>query len=449
MLFENDVKRALGVKPMQMGKMTEAIKLWKAMYDGEAYWIGGKAKSLNLPSAIASETARLVTMEMKSNIRGGVRAEYLEEQYQGVVENLRGFVEYGCASGGLILKPFVSGRKILVDFAQAGDFLPVEFDSSGRITGAVFVDRVYEEDKVYTRLEYHRMDKGEYEIRNVAYCSKNRASLGKEIALEQVEKWENLTAQVRMKNVEQPLFAYFKMPVANTVDSESPLGVSIYARAVELIEEADRQYSRLIWEFESGERALYVSDTAFRRDKSGNIRFPDKRLYRAIDGAPELFEDWTPTIREQSILNGLDNILMKVEDSCGLARGTFSNPQTEVRTATELKIMRQRSYATVVDTQKALKRALEDLIGAMNIWVDLYQLAPDGIYEVSFEFDDSIASDRQAEFAERQQLLTMGVLQPWEMRAWYLGEDEQTAREQAGAGCKEEEQSSENNQVAK
>lgn len=53
---------------------------------------------------------------------------------------------------------------------------------------------------------------------------------------------------------------------------------------------------------------------------------------------------FSPALRDVSILNGLNDLLMRIEDTCGLARGTFSNPQSEARTATEIKILKQRSY---------------------------------------------------------------------------------------------------------
>jgi A118 family predicted phage portal protein len=428
--YKNDVKRTLGVDVAISDKMTKAIELWGKMYDGCPPWLSEEVQSLNLPSAIASELARLTTIEMKSEVSGSARADFLNGEYQRVIDDLRRYIEYGCAKGGLILKPYADGGGIAVDYIQADSFLPVAFDNSGRITGAVFVDQIQQGERIYTRIEYHNLTDGGYEIKNLAFKSSDTSTLGSQIPLESVDSWGGLEPEVLLANVNIPMFAYFKVPHANTVDTKSPLGVSGYARAVDLIKEADKQYSRLLWEFESGDRAVYVSDTAFRKGENGNPVLPHKRLYRIIDGTLEnkLYEDFTPTLREQNILNGLDAILIKIEDSCGLARGTFSNPQTEVRTATELKILKQRSYATVADMQKSLQRALEDLTAAMDIWCTLYNLAPKGKYETSFEWDDSIVADRQVEFIEKQQLVTAGIMQKWEFRVWYMGETEEQAR---------------------
>ena len=247
-------------------------------------------------------------------------------------------------------------------------------------------------------------------------------------------EWASLSAEVQIQNVKRPLFGYFKNPSANNIETTSPLGVSVFARATELIAEADRQYERLLWEFESGERALYVSDTAFKKDGNNKPILPNKRLYKTlgVDDA-DLFQDWTPTLREANIISGLNKILQRIEFNCSLSYGTLSDPQNVDKTAEEIRASKQRSYSNVCDIQKALKTALEELIYAMDVWCTLYKLAPAGEYETSFDFDDSIVADRKSEFAEKQALVSMGIIQPWEFRAWYTGEDEETAKMNVGA----------------
>lgn len=64
-------------------EMARRIELWTAMYEDNASWVDRKkVKSAQLPAAIASEVARLVTLEMKSEITGGSSAAYLNDQYQ-------------------------------------------------------------------------------------------------------------------------------------------------------------------------------------------------------------------------------------------------------------------------------------------------------------------------------------------------------------------------------
>lgn len=119
---------------------------------------------------------------------------------------------------------------------------------------------------------------------------------------------------------------------------------------------------------------------------------------------------------------------MRIEDLCGLARGTFSDPSGEAKTATELNILKQRSYATVTDIQMALQRALEDLLECMDTLATVYNLDGGSGYETAFAWDDSIIVDAETERARDLQEIRDGILQKWEYRVKWFGEDEKTAR---------------------
>lgn len=411
----------LGIKTAASDTMEEKIKQWNNMYQDTG--------ALALPSAICSELARLVCLELKTKVTGSKRAEFIDECYQGFISNVRRECEYALAGGGVIFKPYFDGEKIFVDTIKAGSFIPTAIDDAGKIRACAFLEKAKRNDTYYTRVEYHQMTDEGYRVCNYAYSSASSGTLGKRISLTDYQPWSRLSDEVTIANLKNPLFAYFKTPMANPFDRESPLGISAFAKAEGLIHDANEQYKRFLWEFESGERAVYVDEGAFKKDKNGKILFPEKRLYRALStGQDEFFKDWTPTLREEDIRKGLNEILRKIEFTVGLAYGTLSDAQQNDKTAEEIKSSKQRSYATVCDIQNALKTALTDLIEAIDSTVDLYRLYEDGEINVSFEFDDSIIADRKTEFEEKKLLVSMGIMQPWELRAWYFGEDEETAK---------------------
>ncbi len=421
MLEKESFRSITGADNAISPEMAAEMRLWKEMYE--------ERNGLHLPAALAFEMARMVTIELKSNISGSDRADFLNKSYKNVIDNIRIPVEYGCAKGGLVLKPYVSGGDIKVDFIQADEFYPTAFDDCGNITGAVFVQTMAKNGEFYTRLEQHRFAEGNYEISNKAFKSRAKGALGREIGIETIPEWQRLAEVLTIKNVKKPLFGYFRPAVANTVDPSSPLGVSVFANAINLIEDANRQYERFLWEFESGERALIANSMAFKRDKNGKLMLPDKRLYKTLDvDDVDFFKEWSPELREGELANGLDKIFRQIEFNCGFAYGTLSAMDSRDRTAEEIKNSKQRSYATITDNQKSLRCALSDLVYAMDVWCTLYNLAPMGKYSISFEFDDSIAADRKTEFEEKRLLLGDGIMKPWEFRMWYFGEDEETAR---------------------
>jgi len=441
MIGKNTIKQAIGSDIAISDPMITALELWSRMYINDAEWLSDTVKSLNLPAAIASELSRLATLELEITIEGSKRADYLNEQFDKVRDKLRDVIEFGSAKGGLVFKPYVDGVNINVDFVQADQFFPINFDSNGNITACVFVDQRKQGDAYYTRLESHEMTTAEDKngkvtdvclIKNMAYKSSTKDILGQQVPLSVIDDWRGLAPEATITDIDKPLFSYFRFPQANNIDPASPLGVSGYARAVDLIKQADIQWSNLLWEFEATQAAIFVDVLAFGKDANGKPILPNKRLYRAMETGSaegELFEAWTPNIREENILRGLDAILKKVEFTCGLAYGTLSDPQMVEKTATEIASAKQRSYATVVDIQKSVQTALDDLLYAMDTWATLSKLAPKGKYTATYEFDDSVIVDKDAQFQQDLRLVQQGIMSPVEFRMRNFGEDEKTAKQ--------------------
>ena len=476
--------------------------------------------SLGLPSLIASEKARTALLELNSEITvpteevekenpnytepqpdeyGNLipstepktiiedkptgpseRAKYLNEEYTKLKKHLRKQIEYGIAKGGLVIKPYVVMNKaktpdakttasIEFDYIQADAFYPLAFDASGNITEAAFIQTKTDKDFVYRRLEYHKWENNTVTIKNMAFKSTSNTNqqgdmsgvdLGQQIPLTNIPEWKDMKENIKIDNVEKPLFAYFKMPEANTVDPSSPLGVSGYSRAVSLIKDADMQYSRLLWEYEAGEMAVDIDRDALqfleeRKDRDGRaytgrstLGQLQQRLYRKVDlGESNTYEPYAPVLRDSSYIQGLNSILMRIEDTVGISRGTLSDVAAEARTATELKILKQRSYQTNADIQQAIEDALKDTIYVMNVYCTLYQITPEGEYDVNFEWDDSIIVDVETELNKRITLMQNGLASKLENRMWYFGETERQAEEALRKIDEENTQSMENELV--
>lgn len=452
--------------------------------------------SLGLPALIASEKARTALLEFNSEITvpteekevdnpdyqepqpdelgnvlpsavpktitkdvpttNAARAEFLEKQYKKLKKQLRKQIEYGIAKGGLVIKPYIVKNEakdaettmdIEFDFIQADSFYPLAFSASGEITEAAFVQTKFQDNFVYRRLEYHKWENNTVKVINKAYRTKDIENikdarsqdfLGTPIELTDVPEWADLPAETTIKNVNKPLFAYFKMPEANTIDTTSALGVSGYSRAVQLIKDADMQYSRLLWEYEAGEMAIDIDRDAlnFEDDGTGNgtghssLNKMQQRLFRKVDlGESNTFEPYAPVLRDTAYIQGLNSILMRIEDVTGLSRGTISDAAAEARTATELKILKQRSYQTNADIQQAIEDCLQDVIYIMNAYASLYKITPEGEYDVNFEWDDSIIVDVDMELNKRITLMQNGITSKLETRMWYFGETERQAKE--------------------
>ena len=544
MLGAKTIEQVLGVKSSVSQEMEAAITLWSRMYENKAPWLKEPTKedpvritSLGLPSLIASEKARMATLEMeveinapmeeieepnpdyippgtdengmptlgqgsmtiKKNVPKGntERADFIADEFEKVKKNIRRQLEYGIAMGGLAIKPYPvfdddfksnaksddssekqnadnktiesndKNAKMSVnqaksndssekekkdykahfefDYIQADGFYPLAFDASGRMTEAAFIQKKIDKDTTYSRIEYHKLVGKTCTIINLAYKSNKmlkglqpgtETDLGIEIPLTDVPEWAGLQKKTVIDGVDRLLFAYFKMPEANIIDTYSPLGVSGYSRVVNLIKDADMQYSRTLWEFEGGELAIDVDRDALKlvMDEQGNDRterpIAQERLFRKVDlNAEDTYNVFAPALRDDSLLNGLNAILVRIEDCIGMSRGSISNtPLNEAKTATELKILRQRSYSTNADIQMALEDTLKDVVYIMDIYSTLYNITPQGEYECSFEWDDSILVDIETELSKRLTLMQSGLASKLETRMWYFNETENQAK---------------------
>lgn len=156
-------------------------------------------------------------------------------------------------------------------------------------------------------------------------------------------------------------------------------------------------------------------------------------MYRTYSGSEsfdkgKIYEHFSPDIRDQSFINGLDRYLRDIEFNSGLAYGTLSNPQNIDKTAEEIKASKQRSYQLVKDIQNSLEEALKELIRCLDELATAYSLVPDGEYNVLFEWDDSIILDAAKEKQQDIQDINTGVLNKYEYRMKWYGEDEETAK---------------------
>jgi len=444
-LIRQVVRRLIPTKNIQSAEnietplsqdMQTALDLWRSMYNDNPPWVDGDSvKSQNLPAFISSEISRQITLEMQWSLTGGqdesgdsvdnARSTYLKAEFERCIDAVIEKLPAGCAAGGMVIKPYPKDGHLYFNIVPAWSVYPVAFGDGGDLVDVIFPDSFSIDRTTYTRLERHKRDGDDIVITQRAFESKTPGQLGTEIPLSRVEQWKDLEPEVKVPGVGGNLYGWYKAHGANSVDDDSPMGMSVFGGATKLIREADIQWSRLLWEYEASEMAIDVDPTALKvrpDGKSDTPRLKD-RLFRAVDnGSDGLYSVFAPTIRDASIINGLERALRKIEDACGLSAGTISDVNNEARTATELRIMRQRTYVTISHNQRSLERCLIDVVRAMDFYATLYNLAPAGEYDISFEWDDSITTDTAQQLNERLLLKQQGLYGDVEFRMWYFGE---------------------------
>ena len=428
MIFKKRAEEDFRVKEITSQQMKDVISRCADMYRGIPSWVSAEdnIKTINFAKAVCSETARLATLGVKIQIGGGARGTWLQEQIDKVYFNLRHWVEYGCAYGTVIVKPNGSGFDVFTPF----DFMITESDSNGNITGIIFKDSYADNDRYYTRLEYHRFVETQteagtacpYYITNRAYMSRSTQSLGDPIALART-KWADLmedSGPIMKTSGEQldgPMFGVFRTPQANNVDLGTALGLPIYADAIEEMKDLDIAYSRNAGEIFDSEKII-LADDRLMYDSGKNLKSrgpADVKLPHYVKNVfgsspEEFYQEINPQLNTDTRLSGINALLSQIGYKCGFSNGYFVfNEKSNMATATQVEADDRRTIQLIKDVRDKLESCLNGAIYAMNVYADLYDLAPIGNYKIVYDFGD-ITYNREEDRARAYQLVLQGFL---------------------------------------
>ena len=223
----------------------------------------------------------------------------------------------------------------------------------------------------------------------------------------------------KVYNTDKPVFGYYRNPLPNTIDSSSG-GISVFDAALSTISMADRQFSRIDYEFDSARRRIMVDEQGVKRVNGKTVLGGD--VFTPVD-IENLFEDFTPEVRQADFIAGLNEYKREIEFQCGLSYGDISDPQSVDKTATEVKSAKQRKYNTVTAIQKNLRTCIEELLYAIAFW----EAQTTSGYKFTCDFKDSILTDEETERKQDIQDIGLGIMRPEEYRAKWYGEDLDTA----------------------
>lgn len=453
MVFKRIAKDDFNVTSITSSVMESMITDYARIYAGNPAWLDAEddVKTINFAKAVCSETARLAMLGTKITIDGGARAEWLQEQIDSIYFKLRDWVEYGCAYGTIILKP--NGNS--VDLVTPENFMVTD-QSNGSITGVVFINREVSSNgkKFYTRLEYHRFlemesnwtiidgttIKGTYAITNKCYVSDSENGTGKPIDI-RLTPWSGLTDEVFIQNVDKPLYSVLKMPHANNVDIDSPLGLSIFSDAIEELKDLDIAYSRNATEiFDSKRTVLLDSDRLLpsggkvSRTVAGFNATKEQmglpKYVKAVqgDGNNNLYQEINPTLNTDARLTGLNALLSQIGYKIGYSNGYFVfNQSTGMVTATQVESDDRRTIQFIKDIRDKIEGCLSDLVYALNAFADLYSLAPVGTYEIVFDFGD-ITYNREEDRTRWWGYVVSGKVPAWKYFVKFEGMSEEDAK---------------------
>ncbi|WP_295219916.1 hypothetical protein [Ruminococcus sp.] len=409
--------------------MAQQMQLWEDLYLNRAGWIKKCVKSRKIPANIVRELKRLTLTEFTATIHN---APELQAAFLRTIQSLRRKMDFGLAIGGLLLKPYFTAQGVAVDIVPQDAYLPVNYtdDTCDAIVcpQEIAIGKTY-----YTRLEYHVYDRTRqiHTIQNRCFRSSMPGILGTECRLSDVQIWADILPVKTFEQVQRPLFAIFQAPDSNNIDPASPLGVSVFADAIEFIRDADEQWERILWELESSERAIDATEDLFRY-KDGKPDFPKGRermfrSYEATDGK-SFINTFSPEVRDTSYFNAFNQMLRRIENAVGLSYGTLSEVSDVEKTAEEVRSSKQRSFSRVKDIQENLRTALDDLLYGMQYYRDYYANQTNSPVKATFSFGDGVLEDPDVEYQRRSQMVRDKILKPELFLSWYFDCSEDKAK---------------------
>lgn len=438
MLLKSRAKEEFNIEPISSAELERWVNECVNIYKGNPCWLDedDRIDTINFAKAICAETARLATLGIGIHFDGSARADWLQKQIEKIYYQLRHWVEYGCAYGTIILKP--NGDSVeLYTFGQ----FEVTHTTAGKIDGIVFHNSQKLGDKWYTRLEYHRYENGVYGITNKCYVGDSPNDTKERIDI-QLTPWADLAEETFIENVSEPLFSVLRMPHANNIDLDSPFGLPVFSEAVQELRDLDIAYSRNAKEIQDSKRTVLLdSDTllpsgtkitnttaAFNayRQQAG---LPDYVKNVRGDGTETFYREINPTLNTDARLTGINALLSQIGYKIGFSNGYFVfNEQTGIQTATGVEAEQQRTMQFIKDVRDKLESCLSSLIYALNVFADLYNLAPDGDYELVFDFGD-ITYNREEDRSRWWGYVVSGKVPAWKFFVKFEGMTEKEAKQ--------------------
>jgi hypothetical protein len=112
----------------------------------------------------------------------------------------------------------------------------------------------------------------------------------------------------------------------------------------------------------------------------------------------------------------------------GFSNGYFVfNESSGIQTATGVEAEQQRTVQFIKDVRDKLESCLNEVIYALNVYADLYGLAPVGAYEVNYDFGD-ILYVRENDRARWWQYVTTNKVPAWMYFVKFEGMTEEEAK---------------------
>lgn len=374
-------------------QMRQAIEEWFDLYfDAQATETSDPCQKI--PYTVVNKLTRTAFSEYTAQAEG-----FAGKVLKALDARRKKAMQMALIGGECLLKPIPEGNGFRFGVVNRANMLVFGRDGLGRITDMGTAEHVTGDRFFYTLLERRRADE-KLTISYRLFRSDSPGSLGKQVSLKELNRYAQLPEELVLPGGIGVGLATLRTPSENCVDgSEDP--VSVYAAAVGLIRNINRNEAQLNGEFQRGESRIITSSDFMKREKDGSRSFSD-HIFVGLDEDPENIgvTIFSPQLREASFLARKQDYLRSVENMIGLKRGILSQVEAVQRTATEITSSSGDYHLTVMDFRQAWEEAVREALVICGTLGGIYRLEgaqPLSGEEATFQWGNGVLFDETAQ----------------------------------------------------
>lgn len=398
-----------------------------------------KRSSLGMAKKVSEDWASLLMNEkVKITLEGEAEQAFVDRVFEenNFFVKVNEMQELKAALGTAAYIPRVVGQVqggnangIRIDYVTVEYIIPITW-RNGITEECVFCAEKSVKGKKYVYLQIHKKDSsGEYVIENKLFEKQNEQLT--DVNLNSVEGFENIPETVHTKSKERQ-FVIDRMNIVNNYDYTLPLGVPVYANAIDVLRGVDIAYDSYVNEFVLGKKRIMVKPSA-TKFLNGEPVFDENELvfYQLPEDSAD--ESVITTIdmqlRTEEHNRGIQDQLNLLSSKCGFGENHYKFDNGSVATATQVVAENSALFRNLKKHEIILESVLVELCRIiLRLGNSAMNAGLDEDVEISVDFDDSIIEDKESDFNRDARLLQMGIMNDWEFRMKWMNEDEATAK---------------------
>lgn len=434
------------------------VSLWKSWYVGKVKgfhqyrrynghkWTKCNRASLGMAKKVCEDWANLLMNEkVQITLKGRREQEFVDRVLTANNFTVKSneMQEMKSALGTVAYIPRVVGQavnesgeivrgeasSIELDYVTIEHIFPLAWQN-GIITECAFDSMVTRTGQNYLYLQIHRKDEnGLYVIENSIYRYENETL--SDALLTEVPGFERIPPVVHTGS-DKRQFVIDRPNIANNLDYLLPVGISVYANAIDVLCGVDCAYDCYVNEFENGPMMMMIKMPATRwEDDEPTLDDNDRRFYLLPEDTQQgnVVETISPTLRTEQLNVGLQDHLNMLSSKCGFGETYYRFNGGSVATATQVISENSTMFRTIKKHEIVLEQVLVELCRILlRLGNTAMNAGLNEDVEISIDFDDSIIEDKATDFSRDMQLLNAGIMNDWEFRMKWMNEDEETAK---------------------